>query len=72
MTPDPKLLDAMRSMRANLQPFGTLYPYALGRIHGALEAIGRTPRQKVDAALEIIAALDLINLEPVPEKDPVA
>lgn len=66
--PGKELLDAYRRQRANLQPFGTLYPYAMGRVEGALTDGTVKPAERVKLALLNIAALDAVMREPEPRR----
>lgn len=69
--PSEALLDKFRAHRAVLPPLTNLYPYAMGRIEAALKDGMLKPAQRVQLALEMIAALDIVEAEPKTERKPM-
>lgn len=66
--PSADTVDRLRKHRAVLPPFMGLHPYVVGAIESIMLDPLMKPAAKVKATLELIAALDIVEAEPMPER----
>jgi hypothetical protein len=67
--PSADTVDRLRRHRAILPPFIGLHPYVVGSVEQIMLDPIMKPAAKVKAALEMFAALDIVEAEPMPERE---